>query len=555
MYSHTWQKHTLHPHRTPTILFVFFSIFTIMLAACGGSSAAPANGGTTLATKQVLAFPNVGTADIGFFDPATGPDLNSGLAINMIYSGLVRSDKSLNVIPDQATWRISDDKKTYTFSIKPGITFSDGTPVTAQTYAYTWTRALLPEITSPIASFFEASIVGSDAVTNGKSKTLSGVRAIDDHTLQVTLKQPTPYFLEELTTSIFFALNSKLISQYGQKNWTQHAEGAGVGTGPFMVKAWNRNAQMVLVPNPHYYGNKTRLTEVDMSFVKDNSTAFKAYRAGQYAFVWNLTPEDQVQAKSLQGFMRMSLLQTDLMFFDSSRSPFNNVAVRQAFAYAIDKQTLVHAVLKDSAAAAQTIIPPGMPGYQPNFAGLPFDAAKAKSLFQSVYPDASKAPAFTFTYGSSQVTPNEAAVLQQMWQTALGVQVKLRSVELTAYNTETSGNRANHTIQFGFTQWGADFPDPYDWLTLNLTSNAPNNNGSWNNPTFDQTVAKAETLTGNERIALYNEAEKTAITDVGWLPIDHQAIAAVIPSWVHGVSLNANGLYFDNWSDVYLLQH
>ncbi len=555
MYPPCWQLYTSQVRRTPTLLFIVLSIFTVLLAACGGSSSTPANGGTAVATKQVLAFPNVGIADLASLDPSTGPDANSALAIGMIYSGLVRSDKSLNVIPDQATWHISDDKKTYTFTIKPGITFSDGTPVTAQTYVYTWTRALLPEVTSPIASFFEAPIAGSDAVANGKSKTLSGVKALDDHTLQVTLTQSTPYFLEALTTSIFYALNQKLVAQYGQKNWVKHAEGAGIGTGPFMVKMWNHNAQMVLVPNPHCYGNKTKLTEVDMAFVKDNSTAFKAYSAGQYAFVWNLTPEDQVQAKSLQGFMRVPSLQTDLMFFDSSRPPFNNVAVRQAFAYAIDKQTLVHAVLKDSVTAAQTIIPPGMPGYQPNFAGLPFDAAKAKALFQSVYPDASKAPSFTFTYGSSQVTPNESAVLQQMWQTTLGVQVKMRSVELVAYNNETSANRANHTIQSGFTQWSADFPDPYDWLTLNLTSNAANNNGSWNNPTFDQTVAKAETLAGNDRIALYNQAEQIAITDVGWLPIDHQATAAVIPSWVHGVTLNANGLYFNDWSDVYLLQH
>ena len=196
-----------------------------------------------------------------------------------------------------------------------------------------------------------------------------------------------------------------------------------------------------------------------------------------------------------------------------------------------------------------------MPGYQPNYAGLPFDAAKAKSLFQSVYPDTSKVPSFTFTYPSAQVTSDEAAALQQMWQTALGVQVKMQGVELTAYNSETSSNRSTHAIQFGFTQWGADFPDPYDWLTLNLTSNALNNNGGWSNPTFDQTVAQAETLSGNDRIALYNKAEQIAITDVGWLPIDHEALAAVIPSWMHGVTLNASGLFFDDWSNVYILQH
>jgi ABC-type oligopeptide transport system substrate-binding subunit len=137
-----------------------------------------------------------------------------------------------------------------------------------------------------------------------------------------------------------------------------------------------------------------------------------------------------------------------------------------------------------------------------------------------------------------------------MWQTVLGVQVKLRSVELNAYNDET----AKHLVQFGFTQWSADFPDPYDWLTLNLLSTADNNNGQWHNAEFDQTVQQAEKTTGEERIALYNKAEQIAISDVGWLPLDHQSMAAIIPSKVHGVTVNGNGLFFGDWSDVYMLQ-
>jgi len=160
-------------------------------------------------------------------------------------------------------------------------------------------------------------------------------------------------------------------------------------------------------------------------------------------------------------------------------------------------------------------------------------------------------PPITFTYPNSQVSLPEAAALQQMWQAALGIQVKLLSVELNAYNTET----ANHQVQFGFTQWSADFPDPYDWLTLNLTSTAANNNGDWKNPQFDQTVAQAEQTTGDARIKLYNQAEQIAVSDVGWLPLDHQTMSAVIPSWVHGVTLNSLGLYFGDWSDVYLAQH
>jgi ABC-type oligopeptide transport system substrate-binding subunit len=172
-------------------------------------------------------------------------------------------------------------------------------------------------------------------------------------------------------------------------------------------------------------------------------------------------------------------------------------------------------------------------------------------LLQSVYPDVTKVPPITFSFPSSQVSSLEASALQQMWQNALGIRVSLNPVELNAYNDETN----KHEVQFGFIQWGADFPDPYDWLTLNLTSTASNNNGDWHNPTFDQTVMQAEQTTGDARIMLYNQAEQIAITDVGWLPLDHESLAAIIPSYVHGVSLNGEGLFFGDWSDVYLLQH
>ncbi|OLB57531.1 MAG: hypothetical protein AUG45_05995 [Ktedonobacter sp. 13_1_20CM_3_54_15] len=498
-----------------------------------------------------MRFPNVGISDSASLDPALGPDANTAQIVTMVYSGLVRSDVNLNVIPDQATWDVSSDNRVYTFHLKSGITFSDGTPVTAQTYVYTLTRALLPQVKSGIASFFEGAIVGADAVSAGKTKTLTGVKALDDSTLQITLTHAAPYFLEVLTNSLYFPLNKTVISQYGQGDWPNHVAGLGVGTGPFMVKEWDHKVKIILVPNPHYYGTKTKLSEVDMYFVTEPTTAFKSYQANQYDFIWNITPNDQQTAKSLPGFVRKSLLETDLLFFNNKMPPFNSLAVRQAFAYAINKEALIHAIFKDAVVVAPTIIPPGMPGYQPDYAGIPYNKEKARSLMQSVYPDVSKVPPITFSYPTSQIIPVEADALQEMWQTALGVRVNLRSVDLVAYNTETT----EHSVQFGSTQWGADFPDPYDWLALNLTSNAANNNGEWSNPTFDQTIAQAEQATGDQRISLYNKAEQIAISDVGWLPVDHQAMAAVIPSWLHGLSLNGNGLYFGDWSNVYILQH
>ncbi len=550
MRYHIWYVHS----RRSSAPLLFLSVLLVVLAACsGGSTTTPSttNGSPVPASKQVLRFPNVGISDSASLDPALGPDANTAQIVGMIYSGLVRSDVNLNVIPAQATWDVSSDTKVYTFHLKSGITFSDGTPVTAQTYVYTLTRALLPEVKSGIASFFEGAIVGADAVSAGKTKTLAGVKALDNSTLQITLTHAAPYFLEVLTNSLYFPLNKTVIDQFGQGDWPNHVAGLGVGTGPFMVKEWDHKVKMVLVPNPHYYGAKTKLSEVDMYFVTEPTTAFKSYQAKQYDFIWNITPDDQQIAKGLPGFVRKSLLETDLLFFNNKMPPFNSAVVRQAFAYAIDKETLVRAIFKDTVIVAPTIIPPGMPGYQPGYAGIPYDKEKARSLMQSVYPDVSKVPPITLSYPTSQITPVEAAALQQMWQTALGVRVNLRSVDLVAYNTETT----QHTVQFGSTQWGADFPDPYDWLALNLTTNAANNNGEWSNPTFDQTIAQAEQATGDQRISLYNKAEQSAISDVGWLPIDHQAMAAVIPSWLHGLTLNGNGLYFGDWSNVYILQH
>lgn len=530
-------------------LIVFFSVCLLLLSACGNGSSPTKS--SALASKQILTLPNVGTRDIAVMDPAQGPDSNSALAMGMLYSGLVRFDKNLNVIPDQATWTISDDRKAYTFTLKPGVAFSDGTPVTASAYVYTFTRALLPAIESPIATLFLGNIVGADALNSGKSKTLTGVKAINDTTLQVMLTRPTEYFLQVLASPVSYVLNEKLVAQYGQSDWINHVVGNGAGTGPFQLKEWISATKMVLVPNPHYYGAKTRLSEVDMVFVESPGTAFKSYQAHQFDLTWNIASADLVAARGMPGYSSQSLLETDMLFFDNRKPPFNNVAVRQAFAYAINKPALAKTVFSNAVVAAPTILPPGMPGYQPNNPGLAFDPSKAKTLFQSAYPAGSDVPAITFSYPESQVSSGLAEALQQMWQTALNVQVNLAPTELGAYNNAT----ARHAIQFGFTQWGADFPDPYDWLTLNLLSTAPNNNGEWKNAQFDATIARAENTSGQQRLDLYKQAEQIALDDVGWLPIDHQAMSAIIPSYVHGVLLSNTGLYFGDWSDVYLFQH
>ena len=520
-----------------------------------------ATGTPKLAAHQVLSFPNVGIADSGSLDPAQGPDANTSLIINMIYSGLVSLDVHSNVQPDQASWDISTNNKVYTFHLKPDIYFSDGTPVTAQSYVYTLTRALLPSVNSPIALFYEGAIVGANAVANGKTTTLAGVKALDAQTLQITLTQPTPYFLELLTNPIYFPLNQQVIDTYGTA-WTNDVAGVGIGSGPFLVKQWDHNVKMVLVPNPHYYGVPTKLKEVDMFFQNDPAVAFQAFRSGQYDFIWNIQQADELAVKGMAGYLNVPQFQTDALFFNTSMPPFDNVTVRQAFAYATDKATLAHSLFQDTVVAAPTILPPGMAGYQPNYTGLAYNPTVAKQLWQSVYPPTSSSstsgsngtnaiPTMTFSYPSSLVSQQEALTLQNMWDSALGIQVHLQPVEQTAYNDELSRKQ----IQFGFVQWNADFPDPYDVLALNLLSKAANNYGGWSNAAYDLLVNQAGQATGTTRLDLYDLAEQIAVNDVGWLPLDHESLLAVIPPYVHGITVNGNGLYFGDWSGVYIAPH
>ncbi len=524
----------------------------IICAACASSHAvAPSSSAHARAAVQELTFPNVGVPDLATLDPVQDLDQNATLVAGFIYSGLVRTDQDLHVVPDQATWQILPNNTVYIFTLKAGVMFSDGTPVTAQSYISSWTRALLPATDSSNALALEEPIVGAKEVSSGKARTVSGLKALNTSTLQVTLVRPAPYFLASLTNTLFFPVNQQVIEQSGDPDWGAHLVQSGIGTGPFTLETWQHNVKITLTPNRYYYGKKTAITRINMPFVADPTVAFNSSRAGKYDLVWGLDASAQALVKGSSTFVHRPLLQTDMLFFDTTRPPFDNVTFRQAFAYATNKALLAHSVLNDTVTPAATVIPPGMPGYQEEYEGLPYDASKASSLLHSLYPDTSQLAPVVFTYPSAQLTEAEATSLQQMWQDALGIQVTLAPVEENAYDQETRA----HQVSFGFFSWMADFPDPYACLPSYLSTGSNAELSMWNNDDFKQLISQAEATTGDARLALYGQAEQLAVEQAAWIPLDHQNFAAVISSWVHGVTINGNGLSFGDWSDVYVMKH
>ncbi len=526
------------------------SALLLLLTACGGNGAVSSSG---RAIAQILTVPNVGVTDLGTLDPALAWDRNSSLLFSMLYNGLVRLDKDAHVIPDQATWQISDDQRIYTFALKPHLAFSDGTAVTAQTYVYTWTRALLPELASPFALDLEQNIVGAQDVAHGSSHTLTGVQALDDTHLQVTLTQPASSFLATLTQPLFFPLNAHVIERYGQHEWSQHSVGQGMGTGAFMIGSWTHAISMHLLPNPHYANGEPLLRAVEMPFVADPQTAYYNYSAGHYSLMWNFAFSDWRAARGAAGFTTTPLWQTEALFFDTSVAPFDTVAVRQAFSLALDRKTLAHNLLLDSVTPAYTLLSPGLIGYRENDGKHAFDSARARTLWHMRYPDRNTFPTITLTYPAGRVDNGLIGALQQMWQRALSVDVKLRVIEPHTYDQEME----QHLIPFGFTSWMSEIPDPAPALTANFLSTAPQNKSQEHNVTLDALLQQAASTSPTDRTRpnLYTQAEQQVLTDGAWIPLYHPGFSAILPPWLHGVSLLGNGLYFGTWSTVYLTPH
>lgn len=533
-----------------SVVLILLCALLVVLSGCGSGSSAVASAAP--ATRQVLTFPNVGITDPAVLDPALGPDANSQMVVNMLYSGLVRLDKANNAVADQASsWLISTDQKVYTFTLRSDVKFSDGTPVTAQSYVYSWTRALMPDLGSPAAMADEQMIVGADAVNSGKSHTLSGVRALNDHMLQVTLKQSVPYFLTLLSRPTFFPVNQKLIAKYGEKNWSQMVVGNAVGTGPFVVQQWEHNIKMVFVPNPNYYGRKLRLSAVNMYFMNDAKIAFETYRASQSDIVWDITSDDMGSAAATKGFVSAPQQTTDALFFDNEAKPFDNLNVRRAFAYALDKVSLAYALYHNntlaSSSAANSLLPPAVAGYQAHYAGLPYDRLKARALLQAVYPDPNGVPPITFSYSSSDIGLHEAVVIQQLLVSTLNIPINMHAIEPNAYNSLLQ----QHKIQFGFVRLHANYGDPAGMLS-NLLSTSSQNPGRWSNTDFDQTMQQAAMASASDRASLYHQADQIAVSDVGILPLNYPLQTAIISPKVRGVTINSNGLYFGDWGDVYM---
>jgi ABC-type oligopeptide transport system substrate-binding subunit len=499
-----------------------------------------------------------GLSDLTSLDPAKPGDAPNNNVITLIYAGLVRLNDKLEVVPDGASdWKVSGEGKIYTFTIREGLKFGDGTPVTAADFVYSINRALAPETAAFGAAGHFGHIVGAQDVLDGKAKEVSGVKALDDRTLQITLDSPIAYFLSLLTYSDTFVVPRKLVESGG--TWQEQA----YGTGPFKVKEWKHGQSITLVANEHYWQGKPGVANVVMPFNKDSETAYQLYQTGELDIMGSQqNPVPSAHIAELQGqpdFKSAAALATRYIGFNNLKAPFDNVDVRRAFALAVDKQTLANQVLAGAVVPADRILPTGLLGTQLPIKPLNFDAAAAKAALATAgYADPKSFPEVTLAYGQEGDNETVVQALQSMWQQNLGINVKLQSYELATFskNLDTTYYTPTEGLQFYYSIWGADYPDPQNFLSLLLRTDMPYNNGHFSDQQFDKLTAAADQLGDRaeieRRLQLYNQAEQIAIDKVAWLPVFYPKFSILLHTRVQGMAITPQGLIVDDWSKVSL---
>jgi oligopeptide transport system substrate-binding protein len=479
-------------------------------------------------------------------DPAISGDMTSHEYIMQLFSGLVRFDDNLELVPDVAkSWQASKDGKTYTFYLRDDVTFQNGKEVKANDFKYSWERACNPSTGSLTASTYLGDIVGVEEVLTNQSEEISGVRVIDDYTLEVTIDTPKSYFLSKLTYPTAFVVDRTNVESGNE--WWRNPN----GTGPFKLKQWDENDLLILERNDLYHSDLAKVNFV--TFYLWGGVPMNMYETGKIDvtgvsmhYIDKVTDKAGPFYEELQITPEMSFY---YIGFNLSQPPFDDINIRRAFSQAIDKNKLVSLVFRDMMQQADGILPPGIPGFNEDLSGLNYDATEAKELIKaSKYGNVSNLPPITITTAGwgGLISQGLEAIISE-WRTNLGVEVTVRQLEPERFLYHLKDEKD----EMFYMGWIADYPHPQDFLEVLFQSGAENNHGEYINPEVDALLEMAGAEQDTElSLELYQQAEQKLVEDAACLPLWFGKNYTLVKSYVKGYNLSPQGLTMLN--DVYL---
>ena len=531
------------------LLAVLGSVILIALtAACGGSSTTSPTGGETAdqesateaaqATQGPEEEPTAATSDADagslnkgntlvrlYVDPPTldphlTTDATSAQIIIEVFGGLVTIDRNLDIVPDLAErWDISPDGRVYTFHIRPDAVFHDGRQVTAQDVQWSLERATNPLTESPVVDQYLGDIVGVEEKLNGDAQSISGVRVIDDQTLEITIDAPKAYFLAKMTYPTGFVLDRQNV-EADPRRWFRNPN----GTGPFRLTQYDVGETLVLTRNEDYHLGAPRLAAVEM--ILSGGTSMLMYENDEIHISGiSLADLDRLldPANALNSDLRRAQPTFSVQYIgmNVNEPPLDDPKVRQALNLAIDKQDIATIVLGDLVVPAQGILPPGFPGFNRNLMGYEFDPVEAKRLLEesSYGDDLDNFAAHYHDHGGQ---------LRRKRQPGHGSGAADVGEE-PGYHGGVSADGIRHLFERTCTS--AVFrcltsaglpttPDPQNFLDILFHSESSNNHTNYNSPEVDALLEQARTETNEaERLRIYQQVEQQLIDDAPWIPL------------------------------------
>ena len=426
-------------------------------------------------------------------------------------------------IPGTAeSWSISEDGKEYIFKLNKNAKWSNGEPVTADDFVWSWKRILTASLGSQYPDmlyYLEGAYEYHNGLTNNFDEV--GVKALDTHTLKVNLKNPTPFFIGLLSHYSTWPVHKETVLKYGDIDdrngeWTR--PGNFVCNGPFQLKTWELNNKIVVEKNPYYYdASMVRLNEIHYYPVSNVMTEDRMFRAGQLHLTSSFPTQKcpmYIEEKN-PTFKIDPYMGTYFYRINTENKALSDVRVRKALAYSIDRKLLVDKVTQCGQIPAYSFTPPGSNGYQPS-TEIPYDPILAKELLAAAgYSPENPFPKLEILFNTNEGHRKVALAIQQMWQNELGIEVELVNQDWKVYlSREMVGD-----FQISRAGWIGDYEDPNTFLDL-MRPNRGNNKTGWEDMDFDALIEKANTINDqNERYELLNKAEKILIENMPIIPL------------------------------------